>query len=146
MEQIISNWISSELIDSITHTIIQSTWQGAIIAMITFILFRWRGKLNPIIKYRIALLGIASLFVCALVTFLMSYITGVSTDASAMAGTLTEWTANVVMLDEGSLTLSNTWIGYLWILGVTVFSIKFLMDIGIVQYIRYTAGESEESK
>lgn len=146
MEQLISNWISSELIDSITHTIIQSTWQGAIIAMITFALFQWRGKHNPIIKYRIALLGISSLFVCALVTFLTSYMMGVATDTIAMSGTISEWAANVVMLDEGALMLSNTWIGYLWILGVTVFSIKFLMDIGIVQYIRYSARESEESK
>jgi len=30
MEQIISDWVGSELIDSITHTIIQSVWLGAI--------------------------------------------------------------------------------------------------------------------
>ena len=145
MEHIISNWISSELIDNITHTVIQSTWQGAIIAIVTFILFQWKGKQSPIIKYRIALLGVSSLFICALVTFLSSYMTGVTTDTSLVASNISEWTANVIMLDEGTLTLSNTWIGYLWIFGVTVFSIKFLMDIGIVQYIKYSAIENEES-
>ena len=147
MEQLVSNWIGSELIDSITHTIIQSTWQGAIIAVLTFALFYWNGNTqsNPNVKYRIALFGVSALFVCTVVTFLMSYMTGIATDTAALSGAVTEWSANIIILDEGTLVMSNTWIGYLWILGVTLFSIKFLMDIGLVQYIRYSAIENTES-
>lgn len=145
MEKLISNWIGSELIDSITYTIIQSVWQGAIIALITYALFRWKGNDSPIAKYRIALLGIASLFVCAAVTFLASYTSGVVSDTATITGVITEWTSNVIVLDEESLIGSTTWIGYLWILGVTAFSIKFLLDLGIVQYIKYSSIENEET-
>ncbi len=146
MEQIISNWVSAELVDSITHTVIQSVWQGVVIGLITFALFRWKSDDNPIVKYRIAMLGLATLFICSAGTFFASYITGFTADSATISGSMTEWTANVIMLDEGTLSLSNTWIGYLWILGVSVFSVKFLIDIGIVQYIRYSSETNEESK
>lgn len=146
MEQLVSNWISSELIDSITHTIIQSFWQGAILALIVFGLFQWRGKENPIVTHRIAVLGIVSLFVCTLITFLSSYMTGFTTDISTISGVVSEWTAHTIVLDESALTFTNKWIGFLWLFGVAIYSIKFFMDIGIVQYIRYSAEENDDSK
>lgn len=145
MEQIISSLISSELLDSITYTIVQSVWQGAIIAILTFVLFKWKSSDNPVLKYRIAILGISTLFVCSVITFLTSYMSGSVSDTAAFSGAIKEWASTIILVDEEAFTLSYTWIGYLWILGVTGFSIKFLLDLGVVQYIRFTAVENEES-
>ena len=145
MEQIISDWVGSELIDSITHTIIQSVWLGAIIGVITWLIFRSVSSDNPVKKYRIALLGIASLFVTSAITFVMSYVSGIAMDTSEVAGAITTWTAEIIVLDSESLALTQSWIGYLWILGVIGFTIKFLFDLSIVQFIRYTSYTNEDA-
>ena len=144
MEQVISNWISTELIDSITHTIIQSIWQGALIGFITWLIFRSNSN-NPVLKYRVSLLGLSALFITCLTTFIMSYSSGVTIDTAEVVGMITSWTSDIVVLDSDSLAMTNTWIGYLWIIGVIAFTAKFIFDLSIVQFIKQTAFTNGET-
>lgn len=144
MEQLISNWISAELIDSITHTIIQSIWQGAIIGIITWFFLK-RSDNNPNTKYRVALLGLGVLFICCGVTFFMSYSSGVTVDTTEVIKAITTWTSDIVLVEDDYLELTNVWIGYLWILGVIGFTAKFLIDLSIIEYIKLTAFTNKET-
>ncbi len=144
METWISEWISPELIDSITHTIIQSIWQGGLIGIITWLWFR-KSSNNPVVRYRIALLGLTTLFVCCLITFAMSYSSGVTLDTTEVVKTITNWTTDIVVLDDEYLTITNTWIGYLWIIGVIGFTAKFVIDLAIVEYIKKNSFSNEET-
>jgi len=132
MEHLITDWVGADLIDSITHTIIQSVWQGTIIGFIIWMIYRTKASSNPNTKYKIALLGIISLFIISMITFGMCYSTGGSIKTAQVTDTISSWTSNLVTLDAESGTITNAWIGYLWFLGVIGFSIKFLLDLFLV--------------
>lgn len=143
MKATIDQWINSELVESISHAVIHSSWQGLLIGLITLMMMRTRWVCSPSQRYKVALLGIVSLMISVILTFVMHYYAPVSAP-EATAVSPDSVLQYVYTISDTIQPTDSKWIGYAWMIGVLIFLMKFLFDFILVQYVRYTASDAEE--
>lgn len=144
METYIANWANSELIANITSTLLHSLWQGLIIGIVTAALLKYKAGDNPVLRYRIAIAGIVTLFICSIITFGSYYYIGFGEES-----TNTLFYNYIVNLSDSNTISSlspvskSNWIGLIWIACVLVYTLKLIVDLIVIQYIRFTSTDDQ---
>lgn len=140
MQEIINSYISAEWMAALSHTIIQSIWQGIIIGIISAILLH-SYKNNARARYNISIASLLTMGICTLVTFLMQYSTVTTAEDIAQ-----NWTWAPIEIEASNQVsgISTMWMAYAWFIGVSVLSIKMLIDMIAIQYLRQRSQQLDE--
>jgi bla regulator protein BlaR1 len=144
-------YLDGPLTDALGWTIIHSLWQGLFIGLIVFIILRNRQGEVPQYGYLVRLMGLASILVSAILTFLLEYHPVVpSPEAEGYAGTLSvpETMLQVTTVNSMLFSKLNTIpikiairpvfpiMTLIWILGVMVLSLRLAGGIMLTGRLR----------
>lgn len=134
-----NQWISPFILEALSHTILHSLWQGAIIGLISYLLLQ-RYKSDSSRRYHIAMSGIITMGICTLITFATF---GMKLDTAAQAPHSEVFLLNNIQFNASSSNSTpHYWLAYIWMVGVALLLVKLIADILVIQYIKKTANSN----
>lgn len=144
MENLLSNLnISESLIEAIGWTVLHSLWQGTIIALLVGVLAAFIQKQSAVIRYWTALGGMLATLIWAGITFVNIYLAVENQTAEVYTIIHMEGVEQVVVSPENKWSWFTNYfetqlplIVTLWMLGMSVFALRFLGGLAYVRYLR----------
>ncbi len=146
----IYEFISARIVNAIGWTILHSLWQGVILAIILMALLYTMGNYNSKIRYALSVAFMITFFVSIIVTFSIynsaekpTIDTLVFADSSVQAGAeqdnanSTQPINNINVITEVGQFLEHnlSTIVFAWIIGLTIFTFRFIGGVLYVQRI-----------
>ena len=86
----LANFIPENLINALGWTIFHSFWQGLVIGLIVFLIYKYRRNLSSQTRYLLGILALTAIFASSLFTFFMAY-----HPVPSQAGLITFTSANI---------------------------------------------------
>lgn len=144
MENIVGTLnISEALVEAIGWTVLHSLWQGTIIALLVGVLAAFVQKQSAVIRYWTGIIGMLATLVWSGITFVKVYFSVKMGVEESFTLTYTEGIEQIVVVTE------NKWVWFanyfqdhlplvvtIWILGVSVFALRFLGGLAYVRYLQ----------
>ncbi len=144
--EVITQLFSDSFIEAFGWTVLHSLWQATLIAIITGFLLLVCRKKSANTRYKIAALGMLSIFVAALGTFLYLYQSSYSAPLTAGITANLVGVVESIELESISTTSIQGFKDYfnnhlplivtLWLMGATVFFLRLLGGLIYIQHLR----------
>ena len=137
--------ISENVIHALSWTVIHSLWQVSVIALIMSGILTQLDTHNATSRYKVSLGALGAVLLSSLVTFMIYYNPALNANESfAISGSfmsteIINSTSEASFLSQIIVYLNTNvhLISKLWIIGVVLFSIKFLIGYFYIQYLNY---------
>lgn len=146
----LANFIPENLINALGWTIFHSFWQGLVIGLIVFLLYKYRRNLSSQTRYLLGILALTAIFASSLFTFFMAY-----HPVPSQAGLITFTSANISNLKNISETagelsrinpVSSGWqqslmrtfnfVGIIWAIGVLLLTLRLAGGLLVINSMR----------
>ena len=143
-------FIPDNVINALGWTIFHSLWQGLIIGLILFMIFKFRPNISSQARYVMGVFALAAIFISSLFTYLIAYhpvssqaeiVNFSSAGISNLAGTsgtadkLSAWKP-VLSGWQQSLTMSFDFVSIIWFIGVALLTMRLTGGLMIIRGMR----------
>ena len=143
--------IPDNIVHALSWTIIHSIWQISFIAIIMSTILYFVKAEYARLRYLIGLLSLGTVFISCLITFILCFQPSIPSDDIGGAFSSSFHSGNfMLLLNEGNsgwlsgivdfINSKSVTISQFWIIGVVIFTFKFLFSLGYIQYINHPSG------
>ncbi len=148
--KILITFIPENIVNALGWTIFHSLWQGFIIGIILFLIFRLRRNIPPQLKYLLGIFALVAILASSLLTFFIEYHPASSlAETTQFSSTTVPYLAGLYDTANGSATISQNlllWqqrliksfdiVSIIWLIGVFLLSVRLAGGMLVINGIR----------
>lgn len=144
-----TNYISDHFVQAVGWTVFHSLWQGLLVGTAYFLILQVLKKQSPQVRYLASGAALLSILGLAIITFLQYYQPlKVGTDFESLPFQTEDFIFNIATVEVSNTTsfVERCWlflnahihtITFLWMLGVSFFTLRMVGGLAYIQYLKF---------